>query len=95
MWTTANRAATWRRSFVRSGYFDVVERSALTKRPVSLFGSRQRQRGAALYARIADDLSAGRTAQMQVLVDGTDSNTANIVLSYAVKLLRPIPRRSL
>jgi ABC-2 type transport system permease protein len=34
----------------------------------------------------ADDLHAGRTARLQVLIDGTDSNTANIVLSYAVKI---------
>jgi ABC-2 type transport system permease protein len=34
----------------------------------------------------ADDLRAGRTARLQVLVDGTDSNTANIVQSYAVKI---------
>jgi ABC-2 type transport system permease protein len=34
----------------------------------------------------ADDMRAGRTAQLQVLVDGTDSNTASIVLSYAAKI---------
>ena len=30
----------------------------------------------------ADDLRAGRTAALQVILDGTDSNTAGIVLSY-------------
>ena len=34
----------------------------------------------------AADLDAGRTARLQVLIDGTDSNTAAIVLSYAVKI---------
>ena len=30
----------------------------------------------------ADDLRAGRTAALQVILDGTDSNTAGIVLGY-------------
>jgi ABC-2 type transport system permease protein len=34
----------------------------------------------------ADDLRAGRTAVVQVIVDGTDSNTAGIVLSYAAQI---------
>lgn len=33
-----------------------------------------------------DDLRAGRTAQLQVIVDGTDSNTAGIVLDYSSKI---------
>jgi len=35
-----------------------------------------------------DDLRAGRTAQLQVIVDGTDSNTAGIVLDYSAKIAR-------
>jgi ABC-2 type transport system permease protein len=34
----------------------------------------------------AEDLRAGRTAPLQILVDGTDSNTASIALSYAMKI---------
>jgi len=34
----------------------------------------------------AEDLHAGRTAQLQVIVDGTDSNTAGIVLGYASQI---------
>ena len=34
----------------------------------------------------AEDLNAGRTAPLQILVDGTDSNTASIALSYAMKI---------
>ena len=30
-----------------------------------------------------EDLRAGRTAALQMIVDGTDSNTAGIVLNYA------------
>ncbi len=34
----------------------------------------------------AADLAAGRTARLQVIVDGTDSNTAGIVLGYAGRI---------
>jgi len=33
-----------------------------------------------------EDLRAGRTSQLQVIVDGTDSNTAGIVLGYSSKI---------
>jgi hypothetical protein len=32
------------------------------------------------------DLAAGRTAAVQVIVDGTDSNTAAVVLDYAARI---------
>ncbi len=34
----------------------------------------------------ADDLHAGRTACLQVILDGSDSNTAGIALSYAGRI---------
>jgi ABC-2 type transport system permease protein len=34
----------------------------------------------------SEDLRAGRTARLQVIVDGTDSNTAGIVLAYASRI---------
>ncbi len=36
----------------------------------------------------ARDLEAGKAAQLQVIVDGTDSNTASIVLSYASRIIQ-------
>ena len=33
-----------------------------------------------------EELRAGRTAQLQILVDGTDSNTAGIVLGYSARI---------
>ncbi len=35
----------------------------------------------------AQDISSGRTAQVQLIVDGTDSNTAAIILSYANQII--------
>ena len=34
------------------------------------------------------DLEAGRNAQLQIIVDGSDSNTAGIVLSYASRIIQ-------
>jgi ABC-2 type transport system permease protein len=39
-----------------------------------------------IEAGFAGDLSAGRTARVQFVVDGTDSNTASVVLGYAARI---------
>jgi ABC-2 type transport system permease protein len=73
-------------SFVRSGYFDVVERIGSDKEATALLDRGKVSAILHIMHGFADDLRGGRTAQLQVLVDGTDSNTANIVQSYAVKI---------
>jgi ABC-2 type transport system permease protein len=72
--------------FVNSGYFDIVmivgddraARAALDRNDVT----------AVLHINhgFAEDIRADRTARLQILVDGTDSNTASIALSYAMKI---------
>jgi ABC-2 type transport system permease protein len=69
--------------FLDSGYFRAVAYVDDDEQAQDLI-----DRGrASLVLRInhgfAEDLEAGRTAHVQVIVDGTDSNTAGIVLSYA------------
>ena len=73
-------------SFVRSGYFDVVERITSDKEATALLDRSKVSAILHIMHGFADDMRAGRTAELQVLVDGTDSNTANIVQSYAVKI---------
>ncbi|MGA2799574.1 MAG: ABC transporter permease, partial [Thermoguttaceae bacterium] len=73
-------------SFVRSGYFDVVERIGSDNEATALLDRGKVSAILHIMHGFADDLRAGRTARLQVLVDGTDSNTANIVQSYAVKI---------
>jgi ABC-2 type transport system permease protein len=73
-------------SFVRSGYFDVIERIGSDTEATALLDRGKVSAILHIMHGFADDLRAGRTAQLQVLVDGTDSNTANIVQSYAVKI---------
>jgi ABC-2 type transport system permease protein len=72
--------------FTRSGYFDEVlridndrqARDALDRNDVTAV--LQFNHG------FEADLNAGRTAMLQVLVDGTDSNTAAIAASYASQI---------
>jgi ABC-2 type transport system permease protein len=73
-------------SFVQSGYFDVVERIGTDKEAADLLDRGTVSAVLHVMHGFADNLHAGRTARLQVLIDGTDSNTANIVLSYAVKI---------
>jgi ABC-2 type transport system permease protein len=73
-------------SFVESGYFDVVERIGTDEEAIALLDRGKVSAVLHIMHGFTDDLQAGRTAKLQVLVDGTDSNTASIVLSYAVKI---------
>lgn len=72
--------------FVSSGYFDVVARIA-DEASVRDFLDRGTVSVILRFNHgFAEDLRAGRTARLQVLVDGTDSNTAAIEASYATKI---------
>jgi ABC-2 type transport system permease protein len=73
-------------SFERSGYFDMVERIGTDAEASALLDRGSVSAVLRIMHGFADDLDAGRTATLQVLIDGTDSNTANIVLAYAVKI---------
>lgn len=75
-------------SFVNSTYFDVVAT------PSSMAGiERLMDRGEARAALVIPegmtrDLAAGRTAAVQVLVDGDNANTASTVFGYAQAIVR-------
>ena len=81
--------------FSRSGYFDLAFRPETEAEVRGLL-----DRGdAAAVIRIDPgfeaDLRAGRTARVQLLLDGTDSNTAGIVLDYAGRIAGEYSRRAL
>lgn len=73
--------------FVESGYFDVVESVEGERRGRELIDRSQAQALLQIDRGFADDLGAGRTAPVQLIVDGTDSNTAGIVLQYGAKIV--------
>lgn len=66
-----------------AGYFEIVSRA---DRPAELV--EELDRGRALIAleippRFSQDLASGRGARIQLLVDGSDSNTGTVALGYA------------
>jgi ABC-2 type transport system permease protein len=73
--------------FVRSGYFDIVATAGDDREAQGLLDRNDVTAVLRFNHGFAEDLRAGRTARLQVLVDGTDSNTASIALSYAMKIV--------
>ncbi len=73
-------------AFTASGHFRVVSETRETSRAEALLD----KGSAAVILRIdegfAGDIAAGRTAVLQLIVDGTDSNTAGVVLVYAGRI---------
>jgi ABC-2 type transport system permease protein len=81
--------------FEKSGYFNIVERAGDDRRVRELL-----DRGAVLAVLkinrgFEEDLMAGRTAPLQVLLDGTDSNTAGIVLDYVSRMVEAFSKEIL
>ncbi len=69
--------------FVHSGYFDVVERTDSPRRWQELIDRSQVNLVLVYQHGFAENFYGGRTAQVQLVLDGTDSNTAGVVLGYA------------
>jgi ABC-2 type transport system permease protein len=72
--------------FVKSGYFDVAEYITSDDRARELLDRGKVRVVLHVDKGFEDGLRAGRTAPLQVIVDGTDSNTAGIVLGYSSKI---------
>jgi len=72
--------------FVGSGYFDVVEHVSEDHRARELMDRGKVNAVLRMNKGFSDKLRTGRTARLQMIVDGTDSNTAGIVLDYAAKI---------
>jgi ABC-2 type transport system permease protein len=71
-----------------SGYFRITGSS---DRPADLAAALDRGRavvGVEVPAGFAADLAAGRGARVQVLVDGTQSNTATVAQGYAARIVQ-------
>ncbi len=81
-------------SFIASGYFVLVERPARRAEIPPLL-----ERGRILIALVippgfAADLGAGRQAELQAIVDGSDANTATIALAYTQAIVNAFARRA-
>ena len=69
--------------FVRSGYFDAVAAIASDDRARYLLDHGDVTMVLRFDHGFAQELRAGRTAPLQIIVDGTDSNTAMVAANYA------------
>ena len=79
--------------FKNSGYFDLV---ATVDRPdafESLMKEEFLAMGLVIPSRFEADLLAGRPVELQLLVDGSNSNTASAVLGYAQAVIGASARR--
>lgn len=73
--------------FISSGYFDLTEHVWDEARARQLLDSGKVRALFRFNRGFEADLRGGRTAHVQVIVDGTDSNTAGIVLNYSNRIL--------
>jgi ABC-2 type transport system permease protein len=69
--------------FAASGYFRIVETVTGETRVRELLDRGKAKAVLRINRGFAGDLAAGRAAKVQMILDGTDSNTAGIVMGYA------------
>ncbi|OFW08928.1 MAG: ABC transporter permease [Acidobacteria bacterium RIFCSPLOWO2_02_FULL_59_13] len=90
--TVASRELVAR--FVGSGYFDVVEHPQ-NENAVQDSLDRSRVRAILRIPRgFQERWESGRTAPLQLLVDGTDSNTASVVLQYSSRITAQLSEKA-
>ena len=81
--------------FLESGYFHVTEYVSGEERARRLVDRGKCRAVLWIHKGFAGTMTAGRTAQVQFLLDGTDSNTAGIILNYANQMIRRFNQRKL
>jgi len=83
--STESRDLTAR--FAGSGYFDIVEYIYRDERARELIDRSMVKAVLRMNRGFGEELRAGRSAPVQIILDGTDSNTAGIVLSYTGRIV--------
>ncbi|MBI5419244.1 MAG: ABC transporter permease, partial [Deltaproteobacteria bacterium] len=74
-------------SFVNSTYFDLAAYPPAGEDLERIIERRRAKAVLVIPEGYSEDLAAGRTAQVQLLLDGSDANTATTVLGYASALV--------
>jgi ABC-2 type transport system permease protein len=72
--------------FIRSGYFDVTEYVQQESRVRELVDRGEVKAVLRMNKGMGETLRSGRPASLQIILDGSDSNTAGIVLNYASRI---------
>ena len=73
--------------FATSGYFDIRYRLADERRIRELVDEGKVRVGIVIPPRFAKDLASQQTATVQLLLDGTDSNTASVAQGYVTQIV--------
>jgi len=73
--------------FLQSGYFDLVERVSDEARARELIDRGEVKALLRMNHGFGAGLVGGKGATLQLILDGTDSNTAGIVLNYAARIV--------
>jgi ABC-2 type transport system permease protein len=73
--------------FVQSGYFDIAVHLDDDREWQDLIDRGEVQTVLRVSRGFGEDVEAGRTGYVQLIVDGSDSNTANIVLQYGQRIV--------
>ena len=79
-----------REAFVRSGYFDLRASLRDVRELDPLFASGSAQAAVVVPFGYGRDLAAGRPTDVQFVLDGSDSQTATTILSYARQIVASI-----
>lgn len=87
-WDRSQASADFVESMVRSDYFTLVAPVEDTARLEEMVARGQVRFALIIPPRFGDDLAAGRTGQVQVLLDGADSTSAGIALGYLQGVVR-------
>jgi ABC-2 type transport system permease protein len=82
--TPASRTLVAR--FAGSDYFEIVARTTDGNRAAAMIDAADASAALQIDAGFANDLRAGRTTPVQLIVDGADSNTARLVLNYSTTI---------
>lgn len=91
--TVVSRELTAR--FVQSGYFKVIEYVNNEMRVRELVDRGKVRAVIHMNAGFAGNLRAGRSVQLQLIVDGTDSNAAGVILDYSAKIVAQFSKKIL
>lgn len=73
--------------FENSGYFDITDRIGDPRQVRELIDRGDASAVIQINKGFGNALRAGRTADLQLIVDGSDSNTAGVVLDYSAKIV--------
>jgi ABC-2 type transport system permease protein len=80
-------------SFVRSGYFDVVDSLTSSKEIGPLLDRGHVRAVLVIPAQLGDNARSGRSSMVQVVINGDNANSATTIMSYSVGLVTALSSR--